>query len=147
MYRRASLAISLVALFAACSTAPNAADGFSVVTTVSPAQFRAGDQVSVHVVVRNISYETRTIAGNNCPYAFVVVGADGSIVGPGDQICTAQMETVHLPPQGEYSWTQTWTGGARTTSPQLLPPGTYVVRGRLMDGGSRNAGATVTITP
>src|SRR3954463_16040503 len=108
---RAVLSLALITVVAACSST-DGPDSLSVSTTVTPAQFRAGDRVSVHVVVRNTGFQTRTVASNSCPQAFVVLAGNGTISGPREELCTAQAEFVTLRPGEEFSKTEDWSGDA-----------------------------------
>lgn len=151
MHQRATFSFAFIAIIAACVHPSTPFDGdLLVTTTVTPAQFRAGDRVSVHVVVTNTGLRAHSINGNTCPRMFVVESPDGTYVGPSTGVCTMELVTMTLSPGATYSWTQSWTGdgvGDALKPAAMLQPGIYSVRGRMIGSGSRNPGATVNITP
>ncbi len=151
MHQRATFSFAFIAIIAACVHPTTPFDGdLLATTTVTPAQFRAGDNVSVHVVITNTGRQAHTINGNTCARMFVVESPDGTYVGPWTGVCSAVALNMTLSPGATYSWTQSWTGdgvGDVEKPVPFLPPGIYFVRGRMIGRGSRNPGATVNITP
>jgi hypothetical protein len=151
VHLRATFSFAFIAIIAACvHPLTGVAGDLSVTTTVTPAQFRAGDRVSVLVVVTNTGLRTHTISGKTCPQVFAVESPDGTVVGPSAPVCTMEAVNMTLSPGATYSWTQSWTGdgvGVFGKPTVLLPPGIYSVRGAMIPSGSRNPGATVNITP
>jgi hypothetical protein len=114
-------------------------ENFPVVTTVNRPAFRIGEGVDITVEVINQTESTQDINANQCPAKFLVLGADGSIVGPGSSVCTLAAITLHLPPGQKAAFTFGWRGEARNPNSfseiKFLPPGPYRIQGFAAVGG------------
>lgn len=116
----------------ACSE-PTASDrSVEVTLTVDRTVLRAGETASVAVAATNRGTRSVTINSGGCPAAFVVVQPDGTVAVPGLQICTAILSLRELAPGETYVFRHTWRLDAAVpgeTTSQLLPSGSYVLRG------------------
>lgn len=145
-WRLLSLPIVLAAA-SGCGKATAPLSNLVVAASVSAPVFRVDDSVVVTVTVRNTGDVVRTIETNLCP-PFIVTTADGTIVGPAEQLCTAISKPRSLRPGDEYQFTQPWAGSGRSTGGAVLPaPGTYVVRGAIAESNVENSTATIEVLP
>jgi hypothetical protein len=125
----------LLPLFGACSHAVADSESPTVAplvatTSVTPATFRAGDNVTVVVTVLNRGETSQSIQINQCDRAFVVTTPSGDVVGPDDEGCLLYSEFHALAPGAQYIWSSQWAGrGSTTAGVPTLAPGTYMVAG------------------
>jgi hypothetical protein len=125
----------LVVLFVAACGRPTASSNLNVTTEVSTAEVRRGDSVFVTVTVRNAGESTARINPDPCP-SFVVTTSAGVVVGPAEIACKLSLETKDLAPGESFTIVSRWAGDASAgtikSPPDMLSPGTYLVRGRII---------------
>ncbi len=127
--------VLLLPLFGACSHAFADSESPTVAplvatTTVTPATFRAGDNVTVVVTVVNRSDVAQSIEINQCGRAFTVTTSSGDVVGPDELPCLLYAEVHALAPGEQYSWSSQWAGrGSTAAGVPALATGTYMVEG------------------
>jgi hypothetical protein len=106
---------------------------FPVVTTVSRAAFRAGETLEITVEVTNQTGSEQKINANQCPPKFMVLRADGIVVGPGSYVCSLALITETLLPGAKATFAFKWSGEASNPTnlaeTTFLPPGAYRVQG------------------
>jgi hypothetical protein len=142
-----------VILLAACSASPtSSANDLRITASVTPAEFRAGDATTVAVVVTNHGGQSRKIHTEGCPPPFVVTTFAGTVVGPTEStVCSLVLRWTQLAPGESYTFTQQWKGDAHSSAADargLLPPGTYLLRGRLwLDGDKESTPVTIRVAP
>jgi hypothetical protein len=148
MTKMSFLSVALVACACSDATAPD--HDLVVQTTVVPAEFHAGDQVTVNIVITNTGPRPRMIFENECLSAFEVETMAGTVVGPGERICDAIAVPRVLAAGEQYTLRQQWIGdGLRGGIDQpiaLLPAGTYQIVGLIVPPGPANRPGLVTIT-
>ncbi len=144
-----------VLMLVACREQPTSPKtGLEASTRVTPAVFRVGEIVTVEVVVINRASQPRTIVTNGCPDPFEVTTSDGTVVAPGERICSLDLQYKVLAAGEQFVFTQPWSGDAMRggfgAPARALTPGTYLVRG-LVYGLGTNAEtasvATIRIIP
>ena len=136
---RALIATATLALVAACSGPQSTEvsgdnDGILVSLSVTPADFRVGDSVTVRLTAINRDSRPRTIVANECPLPIVVTSTDGEVLGPGERICTAIALTKELGPDEAFMLDLQWSGDAMRTAKHpagVLAPGQYYIQGSL----------------
>lgn len=136
---RRSLLATASLLLASCSDPTSPADDLLVTASVAPSVVRAGDIATVAVTVRNRGSRTHSLP-NHCVSRFTVAREDGSVVGPAPIACIAiPFPPTKLPPGDELTIISQWHGDGFTDiadeSDGLLPPGTYLLRGRVYAEG------------
>lgn len=147
---RSALPLVLALAATACSDPASPSYGLSVETKVSESTVRPGEPVLVSVIVTNHGEVTRIVDGGPCPEPFVVMRPSGGVVGPAEKACLAIVTARELPPGESFTVETPWAGDARygayRSSPSLLPPGLYRLKGRvLVTGEGFVEGAPVTI--
>lgn len=113
-------------LVAACSSATSPTADLGVVTTLSRAEFRAGDAIDVSITVTNHGTASRELNIATCPDPFIVTTEDGTVVGPALRGCTLELRTRDLRPGESFTYALLWLGDARSArhdQPQQIAPG------------------------
>ena len=119
--------LGLVAL-ATCVTDP--AEFVETVLIASDSIVSSSDPIEIEVVATNVGTSSVQVDAHGCPQLFMVMDAQGVVVGPEPVACLA----VLLPPRtllpGEsLGFSYSWSGGAAFADGVQLPEGQYQVRG------------------
>lgn len=148
-----SMILATAFLLVACEksvTAPTA--NLLVTPIVTPSQVRAGDTVTVQVIVTNTSDRPQQYSENWCGGSFVIYSSDGTVDPRVNIGCfnTAAAAAVTLGVGEQHVYTSRWatdyaeapSGG---TLPGPLAAGTYLIRGALQGDGVQNVAVVVQI--
>lgn len=133
--RRIAIAAVLLAACHAAATAP--AGNPHVAVAVTPTAVRAGQAITVTLIVRNPGSERVVVQTRPCEPAFVVLDARGTVVGPGGPLCTGSVTSRTLGPGA----VDTVRGGWTTD----VAPGPYTVQGRVQTSGGTAPSEAVTL--
>lgn len=146
-------AMLLVLAAVGCARPTEPDEGLEVLVELSSDVFRPGEPLGVTITAVNRGTLTVPIIGNPCQGAngaFVVTTADGTLIGPGEALCTL----VGIPPRqfapGEQIVIQTtWEGDSRlsrTNSPPVyVDPGEYQLRGQILTTSGRVLSAPASV--
>ena len=140
--------VSILWLAAAigCSASTPPTGDLDVRTAVAPSSFRIGDSVTITFEVTNRGSASHTINVGICPSSFLVTTTEGTIVGPGTQLCDLMARTRTLAPGEQYTLEDHWIGGTNFGDPsKVMAPGTYLVRSRTITDRTDASSATIQI--
>ena len=147
-------ALFLALLMAGCHDEPRQVAGPAIgdpaaiftVVSVSPTEFKAGENVDITVRAHNPTSESITLHfSSGCLVGFSIKASDGTIVGPSGIVCTMDMPVVELGPGEDITNTFRWDGRAGTGFGPALPPGEYRITGNLNAAESHATSAPVTV--
>jgi hypothetical protein len=127
--------------------------GLVVVATPTPENIKAGSSMTIGIQVTNTTAEPVDLAISQCVPLFEILDWQGRVVGPMEsRICTLDIKPpVRVEPNTSVDAQDLWTGESRETQPTgdpiYLPPGTYLLRPRVMVvGGEYVYGKVVAVT-
>lgn len=140
-HRLVPVAVALLVGAGCGNDVTSPAESLRVTTTVSPATFRAGDSVTVTVVVTNDGSRTHYVFAQPCDDPFQVFDGSGRAFARVPRACTL---VSYAPTRTQVTLTRVWRGyvGAPSVTPggvsdgTPLPAGEYALRGvvRATDG-------------
>ena len=144
--------IALALILIACSRQMTSPTGrLEVTAKVAPSSFRVGETVTVIVTVANRRDGAQTIETNGCLAAFEVTTSGGTVVGPGQRICSLVSRPRTLEPGAQFIFSQTWSGDAIRAGADapllMLTAGTYLVHGRSFGAEANNPAVIIQINP
>ena len=146
---------SLIAAFimlAACRSSTTPAPAFDVTVQLASPTVAVGRSVGVTVTVKNVGSSTFDLNVGSCPEPFIVTTSDGAVVGPAARGCLLILRIRELAPGESYSYDAQFAGsglGSGDLGGTPLPPGSYLIRGRVAVAGAfrQSAAAALEILP
>lgn len=140
-------------LLAACGeSVTGPAAGLLVTPILAQSQVRAGDTVTVQIVVTNVGNGPQQYSENWCGSPFLIYSAAGTVDASANVGCfsTAQAAIVTLGAGAQHVYTSRWATdyveAASGTAPGPLVPGTYLIRGALQGDGVQSVAVAMQIT-
>jgi hypothetical protein len=134
--RVARLVVLLV--LASCADPISIEKQLVATATVSPDVIQVGEPATVTITVKNVSGRTHDVGQSECPPAFEILEADGTVLGPIRMLCNAVGRPPRKLASGEvFTRTYTWRGereyawrGERSlvSAHEYLAKGTYLIR-------------------
>jgi hypothetical protein len=122
------------------NTGPN--EGLQSTVTLDRVRLVRGDLVHITVTVKG----GKLSGSSSCLTGYSVLDASGTVVAPGDVVCTADLVTRNIPPDGyvrQFTWAG-FTGGKTSGTP--LAAGIYQIVGGAGIPGRITAGASAPVS-
>ncbi len=122
---------TIVLAISACFTVTEPTERLSLVISLTHDVLHPGDTATITFVVSNSTSDTIDFLGGHCPIHYQITIPSGVVVAPRDYACIDMFQTFQLVPGDSLVADWRWTGdtGCGRSGCEMLPPGSYFVRG------------------